>query len=79
MPIVRITAKGQVVIPAEFRRKHGLQTPGRALITERDGQLVITPVASDPVTGSCGILRSKTPLREAQKRHREEEIALEDR
>ena len=79
MPIVRITAKGQVVIPAEFRRKHGLKAPGKALITERDGHLVITPVASDPVTGSRGILRSKTPLREAQRQHREEEIRLEDR
>jgi len=33
MPIVKTSAKGQMVIPAEIREKIGLKPGGRALIT----------------------------------------------
>ncbi|WP_257611998.1 AbrB/MazE/SpoVT family DNA-binding domain-containing protein, partial [Neomoorella thermoacetica] len=52
--MVKISAKGQLVIPALLRRKYGLQAPGRALIIEKEGQIIITPAPSDPVIEARG-------------------------
>jgi hypothetical protein len=32
MPIVKITSKGQMIIPVEFLEKYGLSAPGKAMI-----------------------------------------------
>ncbi|NLV17595.1 MAG: AbrB/MazE/SpoVT family DNA-binding domain-containing protein [Syntrophomonadaceae bacterium] len=77
MPIVKITSKGQVVIPAEFRKKYGLSAPCKAMITEEDGRLVISPFPINPVEGTRGILKPRTPLKEAHVRYKKEELSLE--
>ncbi|MGI6514840.1 MAG: AbrB/MazE/SpoVT family DNA-binding domain-containing protein [Syntrophomonadales bacterium] len=78
MPIVKITSKGQVVIPVEFRKKYGLSAPGKAIITEEGGRLVISPSPIDPVGGTRGILKPRIPLKEAHARHKKEELTLEE-
>ncbi len=41
---VSITSQGQISIPASLRRKIGLAKSGRALVTEKEGKLVIEPI-----------------------------------
>jgi AbrB family looped-hinge helix DNA binding protein len=78
MPTVKISAKGQVVIPSYLRRKHGIQAPGRALITEKNGKIVIIPAPADPVAGARGMLKSKQSLTKEHAVYKREERKLEE-
>lgn len=42
---IRISSKGQVVIPAKLRKRHGLDTGTRATWTEEGGRLILTPLS----------------------------------
>ena len=42
--MVSITSQGQISIPAPIRRKLGLDKSKRAVVTEKDGKLLIEPV-----------------------------------
>ena len=41
---VSITSQGQISIPAPIRRKLGLDKSKKAIVTEKDGKLLIEPV-----------------------------------
>ncbi|WP_258359446.1 AbrB/MazE/SpoVT family DNA-binding domain-containing protein [Moorella sulfitireducens] len=78
MPTVKVSAKGQVVIPAQLRQKYGLQAPGRAIITEKEGQIVITPAPVDPVKDARGMLKGKQSLIKTHTAYKREERKLEE-
>ncbi len=40
-----ISRKGQVTLPAELRRKYGLEAGGTVIAEERNGELVLRPAA----------------------------------
>lgn len=42
--LVSITSQGQISIPAPLRRKLGLNKNKKALVTEKEGELLIKPV-----------------------------------
>ncbi len=77
MGAIKVTQKGQVVIPAEFRKKYGIKAPGQVLIAEREGHLVIMPMPDDPVAGARGMLKPKEPLAVSHAAYKEEEMRLE--
>jgi len=54
---IRISSKGQVIIPAEIRKRHGLTTGTRATWTEDRGQLILTPVSTQRLKQIRGILK----------------------
>lgn len=78
MPIIRVSQKGQLVIPAYLRRKYGIQAPGRAMIAENDGKIVIAPAPSDPVSGGRGMLKAEKRLAETHDAYKREESELEE-
>lgn len=41
---VSITSQGQISIPSSLRKKLGLDKSRRALVTEKEGKIVIEPV-----------------------------------
>ena len=41
---VSITSQGQISIPAKLRRKLGLEKPGKAIVTEKNGEIILRPV-----------------------------------
>lgn len=41
---VSITSQGQISIPAKLRRKIGLDKHKQALVTEKEGKIVVEPV-----------------------------------
>jgi antitoxin PrlF len=43
MPVVRVTSKGQATLPKELRERLGIKAPGRVLVWEEDGRLVVMP------------------------------------
>lgn len=77
MLTVKISTKGQVVIPASLRKKCGLRAPGRVLVVEQEGKLVLLPLPDDPVTGARGMLKPQRDLAAEHAAYREEERRLE--
>lgn len=79
MATAKVTPKGQIVIPAEYRKKYKIDAPGQVLITEREGRLVILPMPDDPIGGARGMLKSRQPLDASQAAYKKEEMSLEDK
>jgi AbrB family looped-hinge helix DNA binding protein len=54
-----ISSKGQVVIPAELREEYGLDRGTRAVWTEANGRLVLTPITDRRIKEIRGFLKPK--------------------
>jgi len=57
MSIVRTTQKGQVVIPAEMRKKYHIGKGTEVMVLDRDGHIVLKPLLKHPVREARGILK----------------------
>lgn len=44
--IIRVSKKGQATIPKELRERFDIETPGKVLIHEEDGKIVVEPLPS---------------------------------
>ena len=78
MPIVRTSAKGQVVIPTEIRKRTGLKAGDKVSVQDHDGVIVIVPVPQDPLKSLRGILKGGPSLVEALLESRQEERRREE-
>ena len=52
-----VTAKGQIVIPAKLRRKHGIKKGTPVSIFERGTEIVIQPLTDEYIRSLRGIAR----------------------
>lgn len=68
------TSKGQLVIPAEVRRKHGIQAGTKVRILEDQfGRIVLQPLTEDYVDRVMGLLADGPDLLAIwEKEHRKE-------
>ena len=57
MSIVKATEKGQVVIPAQIRKKHNITKGTKVIIQEKDGQIILKPMLKEPVKQSRGMFK----------------------
>ena len=57
MPIVKTTEKGQVVIPAEIRKKYHITKGTKVIILDKDGQIILKPILKEPVKDARGIFK----------------------
>ncbi len=74
MTVSRATVKGQIVIPADLRRKLNIKKGTRLAISEGEGNvIVIRPLPDDPIEASTGVLKGKTSLTKALLKDRHEE------
>ncbi|MBM4136336.1 MAG: AbrB/MazE/SpoVT family DNA-binding domain-containing protein [Nitrospira sp.] len=72
--IAKVTIKGQVVIPAELRKKFNIKKGSRMSIYEGEGNIIIIkPLPEDPIEASKGMLKGKTSILKALLKDREEE------
>ena len=62
MPIVKTSAKGQIVVPKEIREKLGI-TPGKRILMRLvNDHAEITPLPDDPIKEMRGILKGGKSL-----------------
>ena len=75
-----VSAKGQVVIPAELRRKIGLERGQKvAVYLDLDGErLVVQPMPESVADALCGCLKGAPSLTAELVREHQEEIAREE-
>lgn len=64
MAIVKILAKGQIVIPADIRKRYHIEPGTEIQIMEYGGIIYLIPPVKDPIHSACGILPSKPSLSE---------------
>jgi AbrB family looped-hinge helix DNA binding protein len=72
--IAKATTKGQVVIPADLRKKFNIKKGSKVSIYEGEGNIIIVrPLPEDPIEASKGMLKGKTSILKALLKDREEE------
>jgi len=74
MAIVRTLSKGQIVIPAEIRKKYHIEPGTKMQIMEYGGIIYLIPPVEDPVSAACGILPSKPSLSDRLLKERKNEF-----
>lgn len=68
------TSKGQVVVPAELRRKHGIRAGTKVkFLEDRFGRIILQPITEEYIDRVTGILADGPDLLESwYKEHRKE-------
>lgn len=62
METLKVSAKGQVVLPARIRKKYGIRPGGSIHLFEYDNLIYLVPPSEDPVKAAKGCLPSKPSL-----------------
>lgn len=78
MTVATVSAKGWVVIPADLRKKYGLDAGARVMVVDYGGVLTLVPSFVDPVVESAGMIAGGPSLVGALLKERREELARED-
>ncbi len=65
-----VSAKGQVVIPAELRRKYGIRTGTKVCFLERGNEIILQPVTEEYFRSLAGLFKRKTSMTKALLRER---------
>jgi AbrB family looped-hinge helix DNA binding protein len=73
MTIVTTTEKGQVVIPADIRKRHRIAKGTKLAIYEKDDEIVIRPRLKDPVRDARGFFKGGNSALRALLNDRKEE------
>ena len=74
MSIVKTLSKGQIVIPAEIRKRYGIKPGSELQLIEYRGIIYLIPPVEDPIKAACGILPSKPSLSERLLKERKGEF-----
>jgi AbrB family looped-hinge helix DNA binding protein len=78
MTIVKLSAKGQLVIPSEIRERYDLRRGDRFLVREEAGAIVLQPLGRHPVLDLRGVLKGGPSLTQALLEERRADRARED-
>jgi len=74
MATVKTLSKGQIVIPAELRRRYNIEPGTELQIMEYGGIIYLIPPVEDPIATACGLLPPKPSLSERLLRERKGEF-----
>jgi len=62
MATVKTLAKGQIVIPADIRKRYHIEPGTELQIMEYGGIIYLIPPVEDPIKAACGILSPEPSL-----------------
>jgi AbrB family looped-hinge helix DNA binding protein len=74
-----VTSKGQMVVPAQLRRRYGIKPGTRINFVEEDGRIIFQPVTPACIEAFCGVFPSKPGQKSAVQEHLEDRRAERDR
>ncbi len=67
-----LTSKGQLVIPAELRRRLGIRKGTRVAITEENGRLILQPITEKFINSMYGCLKGSGVYEFWEREHKRE-------
>lgn len=75
MAVVTSTVKGQIVIPADIRRKFNIKKGSRVNIYDEGDRIIVEPLLDDPIQKGRGMLKTRGRILKAllEERKREAE------
>ena len=76
MTIVTSTVKGQIVIPADMRRKYGIEKGTRFKVYEQKNKIILEPFKRDTVQEGRGMLKTKGRILKALLKDRKREAKI---
>lgn len=76
MPTVKVSAKGQLVIPAEIRKRYGIEAGDKLEFLDFGDQIVMIPI-KNAIEDAEGWLRSDRSVSQMLEDSREEEKTAE--
>ena len=59
MPTAKVSAKGWVVIPAEYRKKHHIQPGDKVQVVDYGEVIAVVPVVREPEATGYGMLQGR--------------------
>ncbi len=59
MKSATITSKGQILIPVQLRRKYGLHSGAKVIISDDGKSIQVAPVTAKSIRSLAGILKGK--------------------
>lgn len=62
MPVVTVSSKGQIAIPAEIRKAHAIKQGDRFELRVSEGKLVLVPLKEKPFVRLYGAFQGDTSL-----------------
>ncbi len=71
-----VTIKGQIVIPSQIRRRHGIKKGTRVCLIERSGEIILKPITREYFDKVEGILGKEGKPLEALRKEKEREREL---
>jgi len=72
MPTVRVSSKGQIVIPAQLRKKYKIDMGTKLNVLDGDGEIILRPILQDAVQQARGLFKGGvSSLQELVKERRE--------
>ena len=74
MATVKTLSKGQIVIPAEIRKRYHIEPGTEIQVLEYGGIIYLIPPVEDSIKAACGLLPSKPSLAERLLRERKGEL-----
>lgn len=77
MTLVKVSTKGQIVIPTEIRKRHEIASGMELEILDFGKEIVLIPVKGDPIKSAKGMIKFKRPLSEILSGVRDEEKKFE--
>jgi AbrB family looped-hinge helix DNA binding protein len=79
----RATEKGQIVIPAELRKKYGIKKGTRIQISERNGYIVLNPLSPEVIRTRLeklrGIIKGGPSMTKELEAERAQDLEIEER
>ena len=78
MAIVTASARGQIVIPRDIRRRLKITAGSKLLLKVVGDQVIMEPLPDDPIAAFCGVFRKGDSLTGALIEQRRHETDRED-
>ena len=76
MDVAVVTTKGQVVIPAKFRRKFGIKIGTKIQFIEEEGEIKLFPITEEAIDNNIGFLGTNGKLLKSFMKDKKYEMEL---